>query len=134
MSGTLVILLALLLFEIPMGVINFVFLHKTYGVRKVLVLVFNILFFVFYGLGIIFISSDFEDLSLGFMATSFPFGIASFVLVLTRPGNFSPKQPNLAKQNLAYIEELERLKKLLDCGAITKEEYDAKKSEILNRK
>ena len=33
-----------------------------------------------------------------------------------------------------YIIEIQKLKELLDSGAITQEEYDAKKSEILNRK
>ncbi len=35
------------------------------------------------------------------------------------------------KGDLTYIEELERLKKLLDEKAITKAEYDKKKKEIL---
>ena len=33
-----------------------------------------------------------------------------------------------------YIIEIQKLKELLDSGAITQEEYDAKKSEILNKK
>lgn len=32
-----------------------------------------------------------------------------------------------------YIDEIKALKELLDCGAITQEEYDAKKKEILSR-
>ena len=33
-----------------------------------------------------------------------------------------------------YIIEIQKLKELLDSGAITQEEYDAKKNKILNRK
>ena len=124
-----------LLLGVPFGVISFVLMHKTYGVRKAIILIFTIVYFILAGLGfIILFAGSFSILSLYFFIFSLPFVITSFILVVTRPGNFSPKQPNLAKQNLAYIEELERLKKLLDCGAITKEEYDTKKSEILNRK
>lgn len=35
------------------------------------------------------------------------------------------------ENNLTYIDELERLKKLLDEKAITKQEYETKKKEIL---
>ena len=35
---------------------------------------------------------------------------------------------------ITYYEEIKALKDLLDNGAITQEEYDAKKTEILNRK
>lgn len=35
---------------------------------------------------------------------------------------------------IAYYEEIKALKELLDNGAITQEEYDTKKNEILNRK
>ena len=35
---------------------------------------------------------------------------------------------------IEYYEEIKELKELLDKGAITQEEYDAKKTEILNRK
>ena len=35
--------------------------------------------------------------------------------------------------NTDYIDEIKRLKELLDCDAITQEEYDAKKKEILSR-
>ena len=34
---------------------------------------------------------------------------------------------------LNYIEEIKQLKELLDCGAITQEEYDKKKKEILEK-
>ena len=45
------------------------------------------------------------------------------------------RQPEPAKPtyNTDYIDEIKRLKELLDCDAITKEEYDAKKKEILSR-
>ena len=36
-----------------------------------------------------------------------------------------------SRGNLDYIEEIKRLKELLDCGAITQEEYDAKKTKLL---
>ena len=35
---------------------------------------------------------------------------------------------------IEYYEEIKKLKELLDSGAITQEEYDLKKNEILNRK
>ena len=35
---------------------------------------------------------------------------------------------------ITYYEEIKSLKELLDSGAITQEEYDNKKNEILNRK
>lgn len=35
---------------------------------------------------------------------------------------------------ITYYEEIKQLKELLDSGAITQEEYDTKKNEILNRK
>lgn len=35
------------------------------------------------------------------------------------------------KDNFDYIEEIKRLKDLLDCGAITQEEYDTKKAKLL---
>lgn len=35
---------------------------------------------------------------------------------------------------IEYYDEIKKLKELLDSGAITQEEYDLKKSEILNRK
>lgn len=35
---------------------------------------------------------------------------------------------------ITYYEEIKALKELLDNGAITQEEYDTKKNEILNRK
>ena len=35
---------------------------------------------------------------------------------------------------ITYYEEIKALKELLDSGAITQEEYDTKKTEILNRK
>ena len=35
------------------------------------------------------------------------------------------------KGNFDYIEEIKRLKDLLDCGAITQEEYDTKKAKLL---
>lgn len=37
----------------------------------------------------------------------------------------------IEKENMAYLDEIERLKKLLDEKAITKAEYDKKKKEIL---
>ncbi len=38
------------------------------------------------------------------------------------------------KENISYLDELERLKKLYDEKAITKAEYDKKKKEILDEK
>ena len=37
-------------------------------------------------------------------------------------------------RSMDYIAELKALKELLDCGALTQEEFDMKKKEILNRR
>ena len=34
--------------------------------------------------------------------------------------------------NNSDLDEIKKLKELLDCGAITQEEYDAKKKQLLN--
>ena len=42
-------------------------------------------------------------------------------------------QPQPAQKNEAFADKLVDLKKLLDSGVLTQEEYDAKKAEILSR-
>ena len=41
-----------------------------------------------------------------------------------------PEKP--VNHNMDYIEEIRRLKELLDCGAITQEEFDTKKKQLLS--
>ena len=45
----------------------------------------------------------------------------------------SVKNTKQASYSTSYIDEIKALKELLDSEAITKEEYDAKKKEILSR-
>lgn len=44
------------------------------------------------------------------------------------------KSEKKMEQEQSYIDEIKQLKQLLDSSAITQEDYDKKKSEILNRK
>ena len=131
----LIVVYSFVLFAcVPAGVVSFVLLHKTYGGRKVLVLIFPIVFFVLFGVGIICLTLDDPD-AFYFLVLAIPFPITSFILALTRPKNIPTTQLKKSSEvSSDYISELERLKKLLDCGGITKEEYDKKKTEILNRK
>ena len=43
----------------------------------------------------------------------------------------SPQRVSNAPRNMNYIEEIKQLKELLDCGALTQEEFDMKKKEVL---
>lgn len=76
------------------------------------------------------------------------FGIAALTLALIfrhmekvkrleNPEPVQNKQRVVHRTNrsvgLNYIDEIKQLKELLDCGAITQEEYDAKKKEALER-
>lgn len=45
--------------------------------------------------------------------------------------DFAPSNESPAPSNVNVANELEKYKALLDCGAITQEEYDAKKAELL---
>ena len=56
--------------------------------------------------------------------------VSSNVVVIKTIGNSAAK-PNSTK-NISIPEELKKYKELLDCQAITQEEYDKKKSELLN--
>jgi len=47
---------------------------------------------------------------------------------------FGLNNVQIKEENLSYLDELERLKKLYDEKAITKAEYDNKKKEILGEK
>ena len=42
----------------------------------------------------------------------------------------APEKP--VNHSMDYIDEIKRLKELLDCGAITQEEFDAKKKQLLS--
>jgi hypothetical protein len=49
---------------------------------------------------------------------------------LSIPDEFKPKQPNNGTQ-ISVADELKKFKELLDSGAITQAEYDAKKKQLL---
>ena len=114
---------------VPAGILSFVLMHKTYGGRKALVLIFTIAFFVLYGIAIICMSLDDSD-AIYFMLLCFPFPIVSMILILTRP-KVSNNVSNRNNKSTNYLDDLAKLKALLDNGAITKEEYDKKKNELL---
>ena len=70
-----------------------------------------------------------------------PITIASFAVYMPvstlqkrgiKPNKIKVKSHKNSSAN--YIEEIKQLKELLDCEAITKEEYDFKKSEVLGNR
>lgn len=59
--------------------------------------------------------------------------IAVLVILVVKESKKKPKQTNIeAKHELGRVEKLTKLKELLDAGAITQEEFDEKKNELLN--
>lgn len=59
--------------------------------------------------------------------------LAILVVFVVKNSKKKPKQTNIeAKQELGRVEKLTKLKELLDAGAITQEEFDEKKKELLN--
>jgi len=57
-------------------------------------------------------------------------GIEKEKLLLKQSTNASQSQPNSAK--LSVADEIIKLKGLLDCGALTQQEFDTQKAKILN--
>ena len=136
MTFSTVIFVAIIIFllSIPAAILSFVFVHRTYGGRKALILIFTIGFFVIYGLSIIMLSTDEIEPGFVFMLMACPLPIVSIILILSRPRYVFVNRntsKNKKKPDLNYLDELERLKKLLESGAITQEEFDKKKKEIL---
>lgn len=58
-------------------------------------------------------------------------GIIGFIVVCVLPKE-KKENNNIITQNIFVPDEIEKYKKLLDSGAITQEEYDKKKKELLN--
>lgn len=58
-------------------------------------------------------------------------GIIGFIVMCVLPKE-KKENNNIITQNFSASDEIEKYKKLLDNGAITQEEYDKKKKELLN--
>ncbi len=83
------------------------------------------------------IKSTFDQTDRGIMATAVSVQEAAPPAISSPPPAPAPKasaveQPKAPSENDAF-EKLEKLKKLLDQGIITQEEFDAKKRELLDR-
>lgn len=94
-------------------------------------------------------SSLFGWIALGLSIGAFLVGIVSIILVFTFRSRYLasikeepitvalPKmkddKPSASNNSTGYIEEIKQLKELLDSGAITQEEFDKKKKELLNK-
>lgn len=127
----LVTLLAITtLVGIPFDVASFKLVNRTSSGRKVAILILAILYISLYFTGIALGFTVYED-ALLLVIVIIPLPIISFILAVTAPKTTMPQAKETT--DVSYLDQLERLKKLLDCGAITQEEYDKKKSEILDR-
>lgn len=73
---------------------------------------------------------------LGLGIASIAIGVISLgvTIVLITVINKNGDKHKKAKTNGNYIDELKGLKELLDCGAITQEEFDKKKANILENR
>ena len=151
MATILLLFLGLAFVGIPLGIVAIVNSAKTKGVALAILLPLSIIALfvnivgIFGGLG--------GNISSGTCSILFVSGLVVSIVTLSVAVHYRRKLNNkifddkkkeheesvaqiLAKEKSQsdYITEIKRLKELLDTGAITQEEYDLKKSEILNKK
>lgn len=61
----------------------------------------------------------------------FFFGIIALIILLSKPNLYQQNIMGGMAQNISVADELTKYKDLLDKGAITQEEFDRKKKELL---
>jgi len=141
------IILGIFVANIPVGICAIVKSAKVQGWRKSVLLPLSIFALVMYFVA--FVVIYFTVVYLVLIIT----GLAISIVTLCVSSHFVSKQTNKIytektiehKQSVAknakkienqqsYIDEIKALKELLDNNAITQEDYEKKKSEILNRK
>ena len=138
---TLIILeVGIIIAGIPIGICAVVKSAKISGWLKGLMLPLSIISLILSHFGIVMLITSivyFFSISIA--------GIIGGIVTLSVSSHFVKKQNAQSEENVsqsnkyyereeAYIAEIKQLKELLDNQAITQEEYDNKKSEILNRK
>ena len=144
-SSFLLVLMIIGLFVagIPIGIIAIVKSSKVGGWRKAVLLPLSILSLLLYFVALIFMHNNYVYLIISLT------GLVMGIVTLSISCHFVSKQTNqiytdktiehqesvaqAIEKERNYIDELKELKSLLDNGAITQEDYDKKKSEILNR-
>ena len=144
-SSFLLVLMIIGLFVagIPIGIIAIVKSSKVCGWRKGVLLPLSILSLILYFVALIFMHQNYVYLAISLT------GLAMGIVTLSISSHFVSKQTNqiytdktiehqesvaqAIEKEQNYIDELKELKGLLDSGAITQEDYDKKKDEILNR-
>ena len=68
-----------------------------------------------------------------FVPVAILMGVVLILSFMKRSKSFNPKEKVIVEQvNKSDAEELKRYKELLDIGAITQDEFDAKKKQLLN--
>lgn len=141
------IILGIFVANIPVGICAIVKSAKVKGWRKAVLLPLSIFALVLYFIA--FVVIYFAVVFLVLIIT----GLAISIVTLSVSSHFVSKQTNKIytektlehKQSVAknveklenqqsYINEIRALKELLDSNAISKEDYEKKKNEILNRK
>ena len=114
------------------GITSFCLLRRIHGSRRAHIIVYNVVFFVLLGTGIILEILG-SELCLFIIPISYCFSLAAFLLAVIKPSDEEKEKEIKKTSNISYIEELEALKKLLDNGVITQEEFDNKKRSILEK-
>jgi len=138
------LIIGLFVAGIPIGICAIVKSSKVGGWRKGVLLPLSILSLVLY-----FVALGFLDSNVTYLVITLT-GLAMGISTLSVSAHFVSKQTNkiytdktiehqesvaeAIKKEQSYIDELKELKGLLDSGAITQQDYDKKKDEILNRK
>ena len=145
MVGFVLLLIGIFVAGIPLGIVSMVHCGRTRGKPKAIILPLSIL-----GLVINFASLvgslSYDNTSLfSFLYLS---GLALSISTLSVAVHYRRKANNKVfddkkreheesvlrtNNQIEYYDEIKKLKELLDNGAITEEEYQSKKTEILNR-
>lgn len=145
--GTFILLLVgIIIAGIPLGIVAIVHSARSKGSLKAVLLPLSIIGLI---LTLVCLFGSISAEMINLFALLWFGGLALSIITLSVAVHYRRKENNkifddkkkeheesVKKTNnyIEYYDEIKKLKELLDSGAITQEEYDIKKSEILNRK
>lgn len=128
---------------IPLGIISIVKSSKVKGWRKAVLLPLGIISLIMYFVSfvwmhetIVYLIITAVDLALSITVLAVSAHLVSKSTNQVYTDKTIEHQESVAQtieKEQSYIDEIKELKSLLDSGAITQEEYDKKKNEILNK-
>ena len=146
MVGFILLIIGVVIAGIPLGIVSIVHSSKVQGGAKAVLLPLSIIGLI---LTLVCFFGSVSTENPNAFAFLYFGGLVLSIVTLSVAVHYQRKANNKvfddkrkehiqsvkqANNKIEYIDEIKELKDLLDSGAITQEEYDSKKSEILNRK